>query len=1060
MQQFRYRLGLDLGTNSLGWAMILLDEENQPCKVLRLGVRLFDTGREPKAGSSLAVNRRGARQMRRRLDRVKKRRYRFLKELIRAGLLPENEQDRKELLSLNPLRLRAEAVTKELSAYEVGRALFQLQQRRGFKSGRKIAIKDVENEEGKIKRAISETRSMLDGRTIGQELWRRVQNGEPARARLVGEGQTASYTYYIERDMIAEEFDRIWEYQRQFNPEKFTAESAERLRDVLLFQRDLLPAVPGKCFYHPQEDRLPLATNTAQEFRLYQEVNNLRLLDKRTLETRPLTLEERDRLITILQIQTEVSFSAMRREILGKESRAFVFTVEQLGRRTKLLGNTTAAALAADTAFGERWWNFTAEEKDYVAELIARERKERVAIQKLSGEFGVSELAAHTLLVNGLEEEFLRIGKTAATKILAALKTGWNAAADAPLTYDKAVAMAGYGSHTVGGAAGVIFDMLPYYGEVLPLHTAPRPKSQVPDERQYGKIANPTVHLGLNQIRKVVNAIIERYGTPEQIVVEVGRELKNGEYVKTQIKAEQDKNAKANQELNDELEAFGVKANAENRTRLRLYRELAGKEDHKTAIIKCVYSGKVISYAKLFSNDYQVDHVLPFSRTLNNSFANKVLVHNSANRYKGNKTPFEAFGGSQDGYDWDKILDLIKVLPGNKQRLFAPDVQVEPQGFLERQLGDTQYLSRVAVQYLQSLDGVDVWSVRGALTSMLRREWGLNSLISFNNQKNREDHRHHAIDAAVVALTDRSTLQQASRAAQRAETQQSQRVMLEFPNPWQGFRAEMQEKVNSIVVSIKPDHGVAGKLHNDTAYGIERLGEGGKPSVVRHRVPLTTLKAADLGTLKPEFGSLPIIDVDSAFYAQIADAIEGYADKEWKRNLSALAQKTGRRYVRKREVLSVIPIFERGSENDPQRKPYKGLKGDANYCMEIFADSKGNWKSEIISRFTANTAEYKSYLAGAEAQRVTFSGKPLVMRLLINDCVVLGDSPTVYKVQKVSGAAITLCPVHEGNADARNRDKQDPFSFVTKTANSLRTSGGRKVLVTELGTVLDPGPLE
>ncbi|MEO0834341.1 MAG: type II CRISPR RNA-guided endonuclease Cas9, partial [Pseudomonadota bacterium] len=137
----KYRLGLDVGTNSLGWAAIMLKGENaaalSPGPLLDMGVRIFSDARHPKDKSSNAAQRRGPRSARRNRDRMLARRRNMLTALIEAGLFPETQKDQKTLEQMDPWILRARALDEKLNAHEVGRALFHLQQRRGFKSNRK-----------------------------------------------------------------------------------------------------------------------------------------------------------------------------------------------------------------------------------------------------------------------------------------------------------------------------------------------------------------------------------------------------------------------------------------------------------------------------------------------------------------------------------------------------------------------------------------------------------------------------------------------------------------------------------------------------------------------------------------------------------------------------------------------------------------------------------------------------------------------------------------------------------------------------------------------------------
>lgn len=176
MSTMRYRLALDLGSTSLGWAMVRLNAGNPsaPVAVIKAGVRIFSDGRNPKDGSSLAVTRREARAMRRRRDRLLKRKARMRKALIEHGFFPADQALRQALVTLNPYALRAKGLDEALKPEEFARALFHINQRRGFKSNRKTDKKD--DDSGALKQAISKLRSDMTAancRTVGEWLHQR-----------------------------------------------------------------------------------------------------------------------------------------------------------------------------------------------------------------------------------------------------------------------------------------------------------------------------------------------------------------------------------------------------------------------------------------------------------------------------------------------------------------------------------------------------------------------------------------------------------------------------------------------------------------------------------------------------------------------------------------------------------------------------------------------------------------------------------------------------------------------------------------------------------------------
>src|SRR5574343_546142 len=355
MGNMRYRLSLDLGSTSLGWAMVRLNAQNEPCAVIKAGVRIFSDGRNPKDGSSLAVSRREARAMRRRRDRLLKRKARMMKTLLAHGFFPQDNAARKALEQLEPLSLRVKGLDQALTPPEFARALFHINQRRGFKSNRKTDKK--ENDSSALKKAIGQLREAIQAtgcRTVGEWLFARHQNGLPIRARYRenritrDDGKTKiekSYDLYIDRAMIEAEFDAIWAKQAELNPVQFHETARAELKDCLLHQRPLKPVKPGRCTLLPEEERAPLALPSQQPFRIYQEINNLRLL-RDGLTEEPLTRTQRDQLAHALETNPKRTFTQVGK-LLGFSGQ---FNLQD-DRRTELKGNASSTNLSKKEHF-------------------------------------------------------------------------------------------------------------------------------------------------------------------------------------------------------------------------------------------------------------------------------------------------------------------------------------------------------------------------------------------------------------------------------------------------------------------------------------------------------------------------------------------------------------------------------------------------------------------------------------------------------------------------------------------------------------------------------------
>lgn len=309
-----YRLGLDLGANSIGWCCLSLDLQGHPSGILAAGVRVYPDGRNPKDGSSLAAARRLPRSMRRNRDRYLQRRGALLNALIRLGLMPSTESEQRQVASLDPYRLRADALARRLTAHEFGRVLFHLNQHRGFKSNRKVD-KAGDNEGGLIRDAARDLQAILakgGHKTLGTYLAARHANREGVRVRLAGTGKTAAYPFYPLREMVEAEFNVVWEAQAGHLG--LSDDVGRQLRRIIFHQRPLKVPKLGRCWLEPEEDRGYRAMPSAQAYRIAQDLAHLRI-QLPGLPERPLSDTERVDLEKQLLIGKDLSFDRVRKRL-------------------------------------------------------------------------------------------------------------------------------------------------------------------------------------------------------------------------------------------------------------------------------------------------------------------------------------------------------------------------------------------------------------------------------------------------------------------------------------------------------------------------------------------------------------------------------------------------------------------------------------------------------------------------------------------------------------------------------------------------------------------------
>ena len=185
----KYIIGLDMGITSVGFATMMLDDKDEPCRIIRMGSRIFEAAEHPKDGSSLAAPRRINRGMRRRLRRKSHRKERIKDLIIKNELMTADEiiaiySTGKKLSDI--YQIRAEALDRKLNTEEFVRLLIHLSQRRGFKSNRKVDAKEKGSDAGKLLSAVNSNKEMKiekNYRTISEMLYKDVKFSEYKRSK-------------------------------------------------------------------------------------------------------------------------------------------------------------------------------------------------------------------------------------------------------------------------------------------------------------------------------------------------------------------------------------------------------------------------------------------------------------------------------------------------------------------------------------------------------------------------------------------------------------------------------------------------------------------------------------------------------------------------------------------------------------------------------------------------------------------------------------------------------------------------------------------------------------
>ncbi len=1056
-------LGLDLGPNSIGWALLNAEFENgeqvKETGLIAAGVRVFEEGVDNFDSSKEASRsqaRRVARSARRRQRRKRERRDRLRTLLQGAGLLPPDPHALQEVLAMDPYPLRAKGLDSKLTLPEVGRVLYHLNQRRGFKSNRKQERGDRES--GVVKEDITQLKAQIaaeGARTLGEYLHRiSHEAGENGRPRL-NTGDLRLRDRYTERTMYEHEFDTLWEAQAAYHPAVLTPDLRTKLRDeVIFFQRPFevteerlaTMSKRANAWRSPTVRRCPFTGEKvlarghwlAQQFRIWKEVNNLCVFSVDYGGRRELTPDERNCVAQALMENRERKFGDLRKVLnalhaeLKDDTRApgidpdqERFNLEE-GGRTKLTGNTVEHALT--TAVGKKQWPKLADEAKTrlrvgFSELVLDEDdpdKFDTRLRDLFKPYGLSSEALGKLAKFYLPDGYMAYSRTAVEKILPHLQQG-------EVEY-YAIKNAGLRGKDTGSRDKLLAQ---------DLHDLDLP--------------NPVVKRALFELRKVVNAIVREYGKPQRIVVEMAREMHGGKDARAERSSRMRERGEQRERIGKEVEKLGKPPTMSNIKKYLLWEEQAGT---------CPYTGSKIGVSQIFSGEVQIDHIIPRYRSLDDSLMNRVLSFADANRAKGDKTPFEWVGGTSEHTRMLESVKRMHKMPGPKKARFAQE-KVDAEEFVARQLNDTSYIVREAVAYLELLYPPEervgqkrVGTTRGNLTAELRRQWSLNDILSTvvdgkgRALKTREDHRHHAVDAVVVALSSRRHLKAYQDYWKRRDVRSSQddKDRPQFDPPW-GTADEFRGNVAGVVEAINVSHRVLRKIRG----AFHKAGSfGHRPSADGTSDPHKFVTRKWLHELTPSMlGNVRDNRIRELIEARLKEA--GWAGGKAPFPKGALPDRTNPdvKPVRMDSGVSVWRVRLSETLTDPvefrqpgESRPFKFAPPDENHHIEFFewATSSGEVKREASCVRMIDAAERARGARGTPRRAVVrkaLTGHPDA-RLVVSLC--RGDSVKMRHPKTGSDVLAVCAGVSKGSL-------QQPFYLRFVVATDARRSTDQEAVL-------------
>lgn len=1209
--------GLDLGTASIGWSVVNLDKE----QIVDAGSRIFpegveDLGKGENEKSRNAV-RTEKRQARRQNFRRKMRKKKLAELLIEYKMFPDVDpifqkltgkdpsnfkfrkkfktvvqevelpEELRKFFSINPYEVRHKAYEGEkLTLFQLGRIFYHFAQRRGYRE----TLQDADDDKGVLyegkpkenKTGIDETLEKIEVYgTLGNYLFHEDSHETRLRNR------------YTLRSMYEDEFNIIWDNQKKYYPDILTESlqldigGSKRRGDekdgIIFYQRPLRSQkhLIANCTFETHKPRSKKSIIPFELFRSYQFVNSIRVDDK------PLTDEEREMAVEYLSSRkSNPKFSVLRKKFSNPDGN-YNYSDDQ-----KIATNNTIYNFRE--IFGKRQWNeFSLEEQEEIWHIKYFADDPEWLEQYAKDKWGLDDDSIERLKDFKLEDDYANLSRKAIMNILPYLKQGF--------LYDKAVLLGGlrsaYGSETWDNMKSDLkneiedrvieiannkkrrdkaieevkqllvnhYDLPKNKANDLYHHSV---KEDVEIKEKLPKpdnVRNPIVQQALFEVRKVINQLIGKYGKPDEIKVELARELKSSKSHRERIQKRQQEREDENIKIKARLDEYGLPHTRRNIHKLKLYNEL--KQEAGQAI-NPFNPEKTIGIEEVLKGDgyFQIEHIVPKSISLDDSLANKTLCDVETNDAKGDQTPYQYFmsqGMLQE--EWEHYKNKVfDILPFYKAKKFTSEEDLELDDFIQRQLNDTRYISKQAKKYLKYICP-KVTVAQGSVTSMLRYYWGLDGILGgkyevgdvpngeylaavdkddkiielvewddetldkdqkrlqkkgqflqgnvsdgiFYPFKQRDDHRHHAVDAIAVACSETQYFQQISRLSAKGWDNQNIKQKNNVDQPWEGFWQDAKEAVDRILVSHKQNDRILtkvkkqlydykgnpktddegnnlfaegkaarGRLHRETVYG-RHIGKDGEEyfhhrksidfinnhkhlsKVVSPRVrKAVERRLKELGLDTQQNKEWKLTDLPKEKRNQVFFKFEEIDGKQRRIPQIQLSNKSGDpvpvKKVRVRETISRAERLKDGINQFVD--PYD------NHHLIVYRNNEGELDIEVVTFW--ETVELQNQ--NQPVFRLPLDGEEIVTILQENDMFLVGLTDVeirdnknnhdflkehLYRVQKISISGYNIVFRHHTASTIDDPTKMVGISSMGESKSGWITYNPKKVKVSPIGEI-------
>ena len=804
-------LGVNVTPTTVSIALL---KNNQ---ILEAIIHKFNKGESPK-GESLALPRREARSVRRQIKRRKWRRKHLLSTFNEPQQIVESFR-----ANLSPWQLRVDALSRKLNGTELLIALYHIIKRRGFKSSRKNSTDEKEKDEKKkMLTGISELTEAFKASkysTIGEYLFY-----QPKRKNTDG-----CYTRTVTRDLIIDEVNTIFKKQKEFGNIKLTDEFITDFFNVLNWQTPIKSYVGliGNCTLDPSEKRASKFAYSAECFKMLSKLMNLKFIDNKHNE-QEITLEDKLYIFKLAHTQKKITYSTIRRKLKVTTDYRFNLINYRLSDRLKKSVN-------------EKFKEGTRSSEKITWDEIVKDCEDHEDFKDISLP-GYHELKSTISAVD--KQEWVKISQNISlmdqiASTIALFPDEIELTAELskldlpPKIVDSLLPLSFKG--TINLSLKTVNRLLPHLKKGLTYPEAVKEEkfsvastvNKVSLIPAFEKTNNPVVDRALSRTRKVVNAVLRKHGMPTNIHIELSTELSKSKKERNEISKHQNNNKQHNKDTYEEI------CNLLNRkpTSIEIEKYKLWLEQDKLSF----YSGKPILERHLADpTATEIDYILPFARSFDNSQQNKVLCFTDENRDKSKKTAFEMFG---KGIYWQGIQERAKKLSrGKSERILIEyfDERIE-RVWQERYLNDTRYIARKLKEHLLSLDITGKVHIRkSAAISYLRNIWGLDRVV--------KDDRMYVIDAACIAACTDDMMIQISNYNKYKDYLERAKGIKEPPKPnmpWISFANDVKAKLEGIFDIRTPIGKYKGTAHAEKILSVKKI--DGKIVTVMKRISLQEL---------------------------------------------------------------------------------------------------------------------------------------------------------------------------------------------------------------------------